>query len=240
MNETIRPDVDLNDQDAALARRLARLGDKPVSTERLEARLNAAIASIEGELAAADQSDTSSKYRFSHYLRPALGLAAMIALVVTLLFMFTNSPTTASAAVVDLAQLHHDVEAGRYALPTASSMADVNRILAEQRSGRVPLPESMQGVRVQSCCLRDVQGDLIAVVLLKESVDQPAVSLVLAQAPTFAYEMGESIEIQGRTYFGHDLNGIRMMMANTDDRWLCVMGDRSDEALAEIAASAKF
>jgi hypothetical protein len=52
--------------------------------------------------------------------------------------------------------------------------------------------------------------------------------------------MGTVIEIDGRRFFGHELNGVRMMMANIDDRWLCVMGDRSYEDLAQIAAEARF
>jgi len=103
------------------------------------------------------------------------------------------------------------------------------------------LPEEMQGARVQSCCLRAVQGDLVALVVLDDGgPGTPSVSLVVAQAPEFAHEMGTVIEIDGRRFFGHELNGVRMMMANIGDRWLCVMGDRSYEALAQIAAEARF
>jgi hypothetical protein len=164
----------------------------------------------------------------------------MLALVVALFFVFSTSPPTASAAVVNLAELHHYVEEGRFALPTASSMAAVNQSIAEQRNGRALLPEEMQGARVQSCCLRDVQGDLVALAVLDDAPGRSAVSLVVARAPEFAHEMGVVIEIDGRRFFGHELNGIPMMMANTGDRWLCVMGDRSYEALAQIAAEARF
>jgi hypothetical protein len=237
MNEPHTRNSDPTEQDAALARRLARLGDQPVPTESLERRLDAAFASLD-EPATINPSGPPPIYRLTRWLQPAAGVAAMLALVVALFFVFSTSPPSASAAVVDLAELHHYVEEGRFALPTASSMAAVNQSIAEQRNGRVLLPEEMQGARVQSCCLRDVQGDLVALAVLDDG--GPSVSLVVAQAPEFAHEMGVVIEIDGRRFFGHELNGIPMMMANIEDRWLCVMGDRSYEALAQIAAEARF
>ncbi len=238
MNEPHTRNPDPSEQDAALARRLARLGDQPVPTESLERRLHAAFASLDDEPDALDPSGPPSIYRLTRWLQPAAGVAAMLALVVALFFVFSTSPPSASAAVVDLAELHHYVEEGRFALPTASSMAAVNQSIAEQRDGRTVLPKEMQGARVQSCCLRDVQGDLVALAVLDDG--GPSVSLVVAQAPEFAHEMGVVIEIDGRRFFGHELNGIPMMMANIEDRWLCVMGDRSYEALAQIAAEARF
>lgn len=238
MNEPRTPHPNPAEQDAALARRLARLGSKPVSTESLERRLDAAFASLDDEPAATDPSGPPPIYRLTRWLQPAAGVAAMLALVVALFFVFSTSPPTASAAVVDLAELHHYVEEGRFALPTASSMAAVNQSIAEQRNGRALLPEEMQGARVQTCCLRDVQGDLVALAVLDDG--GPSVSLVVAQSPEFAHEMGTMVEIEGRRFFGHELNGVRMMMANIGDRWLCVMGDRSYEALAQIASEARF
>lgn len=235
MNQVNPPIPDPNEQDAALSRRLARLGRKPLATANLERRLDAAFAAHDDKPLV-----PPPVYRLSRWLQPAAGLAAMLALVVTFFFVFSTTPPTASAAVVDLAELHHHVEEGRYALPTASSMAAVNRSLAEQRDGRTLLPESMQGVRVQSCCLHDVQGDLVALAVLDDAPGQPPVSLVVARAPDFAHEMGTVIEIDGRRFFGHELNGVRMMMANTGERWLCVMGDRSYEGLALIASEARF
>ncbi len=52
--------------------------------------------------------------------------------------------------------------------------------------------------------------------------------------------MGTFIEIDGRTFFGHELNGICMMMANQDNRWLCVMGDLTYDQLANLAAKIEF
>lgn len=228
----------LNNPDAALSRRLARLASRPVSTQRLERRLDAALAALDPDSTAVNGPRPTSRFRLAGWLRPAAGMAAVLAVAVSLLLVVSTSPPAASAAVVDLAELHHDVEAGRFALPTASSMAAINRSIALQRDGRLVLPEELRGARVQSCCLRDVQGELLALALLDDG--GPWVSLVVARAPEFALEMGTVIDIDGRRFFGHEQNGIPMMMANIDDRWLCVMGDRSYEALARIAAEARF
>lgn len=238
MNEPHIPTPGTTELDAALARRLARFGDRPVATENLERRLDAAFASLDDEAEAPAAPGPPPLDRLARWLQPAAGVAAMLALVAALFVVFSTSPPTASAAVMDLAELHHHVKAGRFALPTASSLAAVNRSIAEQRGGRVLLPEEMEGARVQSCCLRNMQGDLVALAVLDDG--GPSVSLVVARAPEFAHEMGTVIEIDGRRLFGHELNGIRMMMANIEDRWLCVMGDRSYEALAQIAAEARF
>lgn len=239
MNESNTPDSRPAEEDAALARRLAQLGHKPVDTQRLEHRLDAAFASFDD----ADQSDASPSlpppaFSLGRWLQPVAGLAAMLAIVATLFFVFFTTPPTASAAVVDLSQLHRHVEEGRFAIPTRASINAVSQLIAEQRDGTLILPEPMRGARVQSCCLADVQADLIALAVLKDG--GPTVSLVVAQSPDFAHEMGTVIDIDGRRFFGHELNGVRMMMANQDDRWLCVMGDRSYEALAQIAAEVRF
>lgn len=239
MNETNSPEPRPSEEDAALARRLARLGQKPVDTQRLEHRLDAAFASLDD----ADQSDASPSlppppFRLGRWLPPAAGLAAMLALAATLFFVFFTTPPTASAAVVDLSQLHRQVEEGRVAIPVGASIDVVSQLITEQRGGALVLPKPMQRARVQSCCLVGVQADLIALAVLKDG--GPTVSLVVAQSPDFAHEMGVVIEIDSRRFFGHELNGVRMMMANDGDRWLCVMGDRSYEALAQIAAEVRF
>ena len=144
----------------------------------------------------------------------------------------------AQAAIVELSQLHHDIVAGRIPLTPAETVEQANTWIAEQADSAPQLPADLGHVRVQSCCLADVQGDLVAVAVLQ--VDQELITLVVAEAPNFAHEMGTVIEIDGRRYLGHELNGVNMMMANLGDRWLCVMGDLGDERLAEIAAEVRF
>ena len=150
MNDFNAPENRPPEEDAALARRLARLGRKPVDTEALERRLDAAFMSLDdGEQTEPVPLMSPPPHRLGHWLQPAAGLAAMLALVLTLFFALSTSLPTASAAVVELTDLHRSVEEGRYAVPAAFSIEGVNQLIAEQRSGAAVLPEKMQAARVQ-------------------------------------------------------------------------------------------
>ena len=164
--------------------------------------------------------------------------AAALALIVTLFITLNTNTPQASAAVLELSQLHHDLIAGKLDLNTVTSIAEANQWIAEQRESAPDLPGHIAGARVQSCCLANVQGELVAVAILEDNGS--TVTLVVAQAPNFAMGMGTRVEIDGKHFFGHELNGVHMMMANQNDRWLCVMGNHSYESLAKIAGSIKF
>lgn len=233
------PEPQQPEQDAAITRRLARLGHKAVETEDLKRRLDTALGGIDhDEPVGSGLTSYSRSYRLTRWLQPAAGLAAIVAVVITLLFAFSTNPPTASAAVVRLSDLHRQVEIGGWNIPAVASLDAVNEVIAQQRAGGVDLPDDILEVRVQSCCLVDVQGDLLALAVLQDG--EPTVSFVVAQSEEFAHEMGTVIEIDGRRFFGHELSGVRMMMANDQDRWICVMGDRSYEALAQLAAGVRF
>lgn len=225
-----------NPLDEATSRRLARLGQRPVDTSNLEAKLSAALTG-RPDVVCTDAPDAGSTpvYTIRHWLRPAMGVAAVLALALTLFLALSTGTPPASAAVLELSQLHQDLVAGRIELNAVASTEEANRWIAAQRASAPDLPDHISGVRVQSCCLADVQGELVAVAVLDD--EGRPVTLVVAKAPHFGMDMGTSVEVDGKHYFGHELNGIRMMMANQGDRWLCVMGDRSYEDLARIAAS---
>ncbi len=225
--------------DEATARRLAKLAHRPVDVSALESKLETSLTDTPSEdLPHTNTPDPAPTYPIRHWLRPVAGIAAAIMLAATLFITLSSSTPQASAAVFDLSQLHQDLVAGRIELKTVTSTTEANRWIATQRDTAPDLPDHIAGARVQSCCLADVQGELVAVAVLED--EGQTVTLVVARAPDFAHEMGTRIQIDGRSFFGHELNGIRMMMANHGDRWLCVMGDRSYEELAKLAASIDF
>ena len=238
------------DRDDAVTRRLARLGTRPVDTRRLEQRLRAALdgAALEpapapagsGEPAQAEPAPAPDR-RVPPWTRALLGLAATVALAAGLVFAIPAYTPTASATPIRLVELHRKAEAGYVALPTAASMHAVNQTLREQRVGRRLLPAMLQDVMVQSCCLADVRGDLVGLAVLDSGpTGSTPLSLVITRAAGFAHPMGVRVEVGDQTFFGHELDGVPMMMANRGDRWLCVMGDRSYEELARVAAAAEF
>ena len=228
-----------NPLDEATSRRLAKLGQRPVDTSRLDAKIHAALSdALHVNTTQSDATPPAQYHRVRHWLRPVAGLAAALALAVTLFFALNTNTPQVSAAVLELSQLHSDLIAGRIELKTVTTIAEANQWIAEQRTSAPDLPGHIDGARVQSCCLANVQGELVAVAVLKDG--DTTVTLVVAQAPNFAMEIGTRVEINGKSFFGHELDGVHMMMANEDDHWLCVMGDRSYEDLAGIAAGIEF
>jgi hypothetical protein len=235
-NDNAKRHLTVESLDAATARRLAKLGRREVDVTRLQQRL---AKSLDAD-ATADESRAGGRapYRFSRWVSPAAGVAALLAVAFILLLTFGTQPPQASAAVVELAQLHEDIVSGRVPMESVASVAEANDWIAAQRASAPSLPAHLADARVQSCCLADVSGELVAVALLRD--ERTTATLVVAEAPNFAHVMGTIIEIDGRTFFGHELNGTRMMMANDGDRWLCVMGDATYEQLAAIAAAVVF
>ena len=214
--------------DDATSRRLARLGERAVDTSRLEARLEAALGPAPARRA-----------RPAHrWLSPAAGIAAALVAAVSLFLVLSHQAPPAAAAAVELSQLHHDLVTGLIPATPVTSIADANAWIDSQQAGAPQLPRDMAGTRVQSCCLRDVQGEIVAVVLM-EHQGKP-VTLVVAAAKGFALPMGEAFERDGRELFGHTVGGVRMMMDHHDDRWLCVMGDLAYTELADLAAGIEF
>lgn len=211
----------------ATRRRLAKLGSLPVDTRRLEQKLRAGGVSRVG-----------SSHRFFRGWRKAVAAtaaAAAVALMVLLPLIFGPGPVQAS--VIELGRLHMDIVAGRLNVQPVTTIEEANRLIHEQRRDAPSLP-GMAGARIQSCCLTDVRGRLVAVAVLNGEASK--VTLVVAEAPGFAHEMGTAVKVGDRTFWGHEVGGVRMVMFNTDDRWLCVMGDRTYEDLAKIAAATRF
>lgn len=225
--------------DQATTKRLSQLGTRPLDTARLERKLEAALQD-EAHSSQRLSSDLPSRNQMQimRWLRPVAGLAAVLTLVIGLLFTLDLGTPRASAAVLELSTLHHELITGRLEVTPVINIEEANALLAAQQASAPTLPDGLDEATVQSCCLVDVQGRLAAVAVLQEG--DVLITLVVAQAPDFAHEMGDRIDIDGRRFFGHELDGVRMMMANRGDRWLCVMGDASYEALARIASEARF
>lgn len=221
----------------AVARRLAAFGEREVDVSGIERRLREALEA-EVETAVPRPASTPSPGPSRHWLGPMLGIAAMVAIASAVVFAFNFNPPQAAAAVVELSTLHEDILAGRIALQPVADIDEANRWIAEQAQTGPALPEHLAKARVQSCCLTDVQGELVAIAVL--DVDGARVTLVVARAPEFGADHGRRIEVNGRAYFGHELNRTKMVMANRGDRWLCVMGGLDYTRLAEIADPTEF
>lgn len=227
--------------ESAISNRLAAFGQREVDTSRLEERLRVALEEESAARSISDEQEdreTPPVARLS-WLRPAMGLAAMIAVAAALLFAFNFNPPNATASAVELSKLHEDIASGQLDLKPYATIEDVNLGIIDQVANAQVLPDELANARVQSCCLTDVQGELAAVALLY--VNDTPLTFVVARAQDFgAHGEGHQFEIDGRMFHGHEKSGIPMMMANRGDRWLCVMGDLEYQQLADIAARIDF
>jgi len=234
-----RQDHDKQKLDEATSNRLAAFGRRDVDVSSLQQRVQTAL---DEQAEQTPHAATPYKLRGTArptWFRPAMAMAAMLAIAAAVFFGFgLNNPPSASAAVLELSALHDDIAAGRIALTPASSVQEANRWIVDQMASAPTLPEKLANARIQSCCLANVQGELAAVALLR--VDETPVTLVVARAPDFGMRSGDTIVIDGQTFYGHHTEHARMVMANHGDRWMCVMGDRSYQELAEIAAGIDF
>ncbi len=226
MNQDKEP---LSQLDQATCKRLARLSTVPVDTTRLERRLSEAMP--------APAEPGRSGLRFRGWWRVASAAAAVVAITATLMFTLVGGPTPAVASPIELRQLHRDILAGRIELVSVTSIAQANREINTQQRDAPQIP-GFDHIQVQSCCLRDIQGKLVAVVLL--DYQGVPVTLVVARGRDFARPMGQSITIGSRTFMAHEVDGVQMVMSHEDDLWLCVMGDSSADDLAQVAAGVRL
>ncbi len=211
----------------ATRRRLAGLASLPVDTRRLEQRLKAAGVTPGGPA-----------YPFFLGRRAAVGaLAAMLTIALLIVLPRVGGLNTAAAAPIQLDRLHHDIVTGRLKIESSKTIDEVNRSIERQhREG--PAAPGFEHAQVQSCCLIDAQGKLMSVAILDDGPSK--VTLVVARAKDFGHNMGVPVRVDQRLFFGHEIDGVRMVMANQGDHWLCVMGQQTYQSLAQIASEIRY
>ena len=218
--------------DDATRRRLARLASRPVDTTRLEARLNEALESYKS-------SDPVSRSAPLRWWRPLSRIAAVVAvagLIGLLLLPVGNSPAIASTA--DLARVHREVMAGESDLMPVTTFTQAAELIHRKWARAPKLPEPMVG-QVTASCLHEV-ADRDVVCLKLEYKDQPITMIVGHSREVVCSAEHQQITRNGRTYFVHDREGVRMVMINHEDRWVCIMSGASIEDLTEVADGLVF
>ncbi|MCC7145203.1 MAG: hypothetical protein IT443_02020 [Phycisphaeraceae bacterium] len=227
-------DPDITKLDDLTARRLAKLSQAPVDTRALQERIQAAWAAEQHRAAAS----FSSRWSFrAHHLAKVWGsLAAALAIVGLVGWLMLAGSSPAQAAPLAFSRLHKSLLSGQD-VAQVISIQEANDMIAQQQQGLPRLPREI-GPAVRGCCVQDVQGVIVACVVM-EHQGQP-VTLVVARGKDLCSMMGQQLTSHGRHLVAHEVEGVRMVMGNEGDHWLCVMGDLPTETLAEIAASVKF
>jgi len=217
--------------DEATRRRLARLAGKPVDTTRLEARLIKAI----GPAQPANRASLSKFFRW----RPLSRIAAVAAVVVLAGLLFTSmgsNPAIASPA--DLARVHREMTADDPGLVPATNFAQAARTIQRLWARAPKLPEPTVG-QITASCLHNLADREVACLKL-EFKGQPITMVVGRSREVVCSAEHRQVTRNGRTYFVHDRDGVRMLMTNMNDSWVCIMGGASLEDLTEVADGLEF
>ena len=218
----------LTEFDQAVRARLARLATVPVDTSNLEHRLRAAMT-----LGVAERSRRRLPQTWG-----AMAAAAVLIVAATLglvLMNFGNAPATASPT--NLARLHAQTMHSDAATTTVTTVAQANVVLAAQwrDTPQAPTPSDAQ---LHACCIHDFMESKVACLLLADG--QTPLTLVVGRAREFRPAEGRLVERGGRTFTLHEVNGLRMAMTQQDERFICLMGEISEDRLLDLAQGLQF
>ncbi|MBL1219124.1 MAG: hypothetical protein D8M59_16730 [Planctomycetes bacterium] len=221
-----------NRLDQVTSSRLARLANRPVDTSHLEDQLQATLR------ATVEPDPPARALRFPQWMTAALSAAAVVVLVLSIGWMlFQKTAAPAVAAPADLAQIHFDITRGLSPHLTVSTVDEANRLLAEQSSGARPMPKNLPG-QIMSCCLHQYAGTTLTCALIDQGGQ--LITVALADGQQLKSPSGERMVRDDRQLTVHYANGITMVMAHENGRWLCVMGEASNETLIRIAAAVQM
>lgn len=214
----------------ATSARLAKLASRSVDTSGLERRMQEALREDGGE------ATSTSPLLLQRWWRPILSAAAAALIVVTIGWLVLDGGTTpVMAAPTELAQIHFDVSNQLTPHLQASSVAEANRLLAEQSDDFTPLPE-MPG-KLRSCCLHQLAGTTITCALVE--LDGGLITVAVGDGEQVHAPPGKTITRGGKQFIAHTANGTNMVMVHEGNYWLCVVGDETTEKLLELAVDIK-
>lgn len=217
--------------DRATSARLAKLASRPVDTSDLERRLDQALSH--------ESIHESGKpaLRLQAWWRPITAAAAAVLIVVTIGWLaLDGGASPAMAAPAELAQIHFDVAKGLAPHLEVTSVAEANRLLADQSNGVVPVPQLPGAIR--SCCLHQHASTTLTCALI--DLDGQLITVALADGAKLHSPQGKTITRDGTEFIAHTANGINMVMTTEGNRWLCVMGDVTTEQLVDVAVDIRM
>lgn len=221
-----------NQLDQATSQRLGKLASMPVDVSRLERRMAEAMHPAESQQP--QSLPLSARHRSTGWLRVAAAVLLFAGIGAGAYFAFFQvDPPTAFAQTMTVAELHQHLLDDPQAKYRAATVEQAQEIIDAQLSATLALP-IVDGTRVESCCLVDGQFPLRAALV----VDHPGglITIVVAQGKDFAHPMTPIDHPSGVPLQGHEHAGMPMVMRNSGDLWMCVMGDVEVQALADVAA----
>jgi hypothetical protein len=216
--------------------RLGKLASMPVDLSRLERRMADALGPPESQQPKTRHNP--ARHRSAEWLRVAAAVLLFAGIGAGAYFAFFQvDPSSAVAQTMTVAELHQHLVDDPQATYRANSVEQAQKILDDQLLGHLALP-IVDGTQVESCCLVEGQFPLRAALV----VDHPNghITIVVAQGRGFAHPMAPIEHRSGVPLSGHEHAGMPMVMRNSGDLWMCVMGDVEVQALSDVAAGMTF
>jgi len=211
----------LDPQDAAISRRLAKLGAMPVDTSRLERALRAQIP---------------APARRPARWRSLAAIAASLLLFVAFgIGLLQGRPAQASPDL--MARMYQDIVSGKVETIPAQSIEEVNRTLAAMSGTSITLPQPPPS-QLMACCMQTIGDKKVACVLLQNA--GTPVTMVVAKDTDVKSPSSPLVERHGIGYHVHAVGDLQMVMTERDHHWICLMGHLPQEKLMDLAEAIHF
>jgi hypothetical protein len=216
--------------DRAVSDRLGKLRSMPVDVSALR-------KAVEARIGVTARGNGNLKLpRWLSPMRAAAASLLILGLIIAAVIASSSGPVLASPD--RLAQLHEDLVAGdRHGMRPVKSIEEAKAALADQNPGGPSVP-GVADDHVMACCVHTVGRKKMSCVSLV--TDGVPVSMAVADAADIKLPATETRIVDGVTYHVQSAQGVNMVMAQRNDRWVCLMGKLPTSRLIEVAQSLRF
>ncbi len=208
--------------DQLIAKRLARLGGKPVDTSQLEQALRAQIPV------------PISAWR--RRLRPTAAVAASL-IIVSMVSVALFSTRNVQASPSDMAQMYRDMVSGKMATMKVDSMEQANQALAAF-AGNFPQLSEPPEAHAMACCMHNIGNKKVACILLNNG--SSPVTMVVANSGDVQKPSVSATVRDGQTYYVQTIDHLQMVMTERQHHWICLIGEVPADKLVELSGGLKF
>lgn len=211
--------------DDVLAKRLAKLSERPIDTSRLEPRVKAIVG------------PAPSTQHIRHWITPrraAAGLLIALPLIWLLLLLWSR-PILASPAA--LSRIHEENVAGAPDAEVVDSISSAKYAIKRRWSNCPRLPELTSG-KVMSCHVHEIRCRRLSCLCLQ--IDGQTVTLAVARPSDMRLPDAPFVSRDGVRYFVQSHGNTNIVIADRNGVWLCLIAALPSERLVEAAATLRF
>ena len=219
--------------DQATAQRLRRLDALPVETGRLDQSLRKQIPAA-----------NAHPWRTWRSLR-AVAASLLVGMVLAGILLMSTLSGPVQASAMQMAKVHEDLVSGRAPVTQVDSIEAAGRALVAQWPQAPDLPsvpddtdKTLLSAHVMACCMKSVKNKKMACVLIKK--EGMPITMVVANSHDVTGQHGTKLLRGGVAYYFQTVGKLNMVMAERQGRWVCLMGQVSNEQLMDLAEHLQF